>query len=162
MKSRTTFSTLIQRSKSPLGPHRDQWDPRRKPPTQQEMPQRRLGGHERLSLSLSLLVFFLLISSTPPSLPTSGWLFVTLVEPKNGQTTLNFIQIANEWEKKRPCLHWLWLAVIAYVWQGRIRRAFRAFPGRPWRRTQDSVGHKTDDKREKKKEKKWVGKGKNV
>ena len=38
--------------------------------------------------------------------------------------------------------------------QGRIWRAFRAFPGRPWRRTQDSVGHKTDDKREKKKEKK--------
>ena len=37
--------------------------------------------------------------------------------------------------------------------QGRIWRAFRAFPGRPWRRTQDSVGHKTDDKREKKKKK---------
>ena len=42
--------------------------------------------------------------------------------------------------------------------QGRIWRAFRAFPGRPWRRTQDSVGHKTDDKREKKKEKKMSGK----
>ena len=39
--------------------------------------------------------------------------------------------------------------------QGRIWRAFRAFPGRPWRRTQDSVGHTTDDKREKKNEKKW-------
>ena len=38
--------------------------------------------------------------------------------------------------------------------QGRIWRAFRAFPGRPWHRTQDSVGHKTDDKREKKKKKK--------
>ena len=25
--------------------------------------------------------------------------------------------------------------------QGRIWRAFRALPGRPWRRTQDSVGH---------------------
>ena len=36
--------------------------------------------------------------------------------------------------------------------QGRIWRAFRAFPGKPWRRTQDSVGHKTDDKREKKNE----------
>ena len=44
--------------------------------------------------------------------------------------------------------------------QGRIWRAFRAFPGRPWRRTQDSVGHKTDDKRERKKNE-W-GKGKNV
>ena len=43
--------------------------------------------------------------------------------------------------------------------QGRIWRAFRAFPGRPWRRTQDSVGHLTDDKKEKKK---GVGKGKNV
>ena len=42
--------------------------------------------------------------------------------------------------------------------QGRNWRAFRAFPGRPWRRTQDSVGHKTDDKREKKKEKKMSGK----
>ena len=38
--------------------------------------------------------------------------------------------------------------------QGRIWRAFRAFPGRPWRRIQDIVGHKTDDKREKKNEKK--------
>ena len=42
--------------------------------------------------------------------------------------------------------------------QGRIWRAFRAFPGRPWRRTQDSVEHKTDDKREKKKEKEMSGK----
>ena len=38
--------------------------------------------------------------------------------------------------------------------QGHIWRAFRAFPGRPWRRTQDSVGHKTDDIRERKKRKK--------
>ena len=37
-------------------------------------------------------------------------------------------------------------------------RAFRAFPGRPWRRAQDSVGHKTDDKREKRKRKKMSGK----
>ena len=44
--------------------------------------------------------------------------------------------------------------------QGRIWRAFRAFPGRPWRRTQDSVGHKTDDKREKKKKKNEWEKGK--
>ena len=43
--------------------------------------------------------------------------------------------------------------------QGRIWRAFWAFPGRPWRWTQDSVRHKTDGKREKKK---WVWKGKNV
>ena len=41
--------------------------------------------------------------------------------------------------------------------QGRI---WRAFPGRPWRRTQDSVGHKTDDKREKKKKKNEWEKGK--
>ena len=46
--------------------------------------------------------------------------------------------------------------------QGRIWRAFRAFPGRPWRRTQDSVGHKTDDKREKKKQKKTWEKGQNM
>ena len=38
--------------------------------------------------------------------------------------------------------------------QGRVWRAFRALPGRPGRRTQDSVGHKTDDKREKRK-KEW-------
>ena len=31
-------------------------------------------------------------------------------------------------------------------------------PGRPWRRTQESVGHKTGDKRKKKKEKKVSGK----
>ena len=36
--------------------------------------------------------------------------------------------------------------------QGRTGRAFRAFPGRPWRRTQDSVGYKTDDKGKEKKE----------
>ena len=50
------------------------------------------------------------------------------------------------------------------VLQGRIWRAFRAFPGRPWHRTQDSVRHKTDDKKREKnewekgkmcKEKKW-------
>ena len=35
--------------------------------------------------------------------------------------------------------------------EGRNWRSFRAFPGRPWRRTQDSVGYKTDDKRERKK-----------
>ena len=46
--------------------------------------------------------------------------------------------------------------------QGRNWRALRAFPGRPWHRTQDSVGHKTDDKRGKQKEKKRVGKGKNL
>ena len=44
--------------------------------------------------------------------------------------------------------------------QGRIWRAFRAFPGRPWRRTQDSVGHKTDDKRDRKKERNEWEKGK--
>ena len=49
-------------------------------------------------------------------------------------------------------------SLIIATSQGRIWRAFRAFPGRPWRRTQDSVGHKTDDKREKKKEKKISGK----
>ena len=38
--------------------------------------------------------------------------------------------------------------------QGRNCRAFRASPGRPWRRIQGSVRHKTDDEREKKKEKK--------
>ena len=42
--------------------------------------------------------------------------------------------------------------------QGRNWRAFRAFARRPWRRTQDSVGHKKDDKREKKKKKKMSGK----
>ena len=48
-----------------------------------------------------------------------------------------------------------------YSWaRGRIWRAFWAFPGRPWRRTQDCVGHKTDDKREKKKKKKDWEKGK--
>ena len=41
--------------------------------------------------------------------------------------------------------------------QGRIWRAFRAFPGRPLRRTQDSVGHKTDYKRERKKKKRMSG-----
>ena len=44
--------------------------------------------------------------------------------------------------------------------QGRTGRAFRAFPGRPWRRTQDSVGHKTDDKKKKKKENNEWEKGK--
>ena len=44
--------------------------------------------------------------------------------------------------------------------QGRKWRALWAFPGRPWRRTQNSVGHKTDDKREKKKKKNEWEKGK--
>ena len=48
------------------------------------------------------------------------------------------------------------IRILLGIRQGRI---WRAFPGRPWRRTQDSVGHKTDDKRERKKS---VGKGKNV
>ena len=49
---------------------------------------------------------------------------------------------------------------LSHAPQGRTGRAFRAFPGRPWRRTQDSVGHKTDDKRDRKKERNEWEKGK--
>ena len=44
--------------------------------------------------------------------------------------------------------------------QGRNWRAFRAFPGRPWRRTQDSVGQKTTKGREKERNE-WE-KGENI
>ena len=43
-------------------------------------------------------------------------------------------------------------AVIFLDRQGHNWRAFWAFPGRSWRQTQDSVGHKTEDKRQKKKD----------
>ena len=52
--------------------------------------------------------------------------------------------IANAMAVQFAAISW---CVYVYVC---IWRAFRVFPGRPWRRTQDSVGHLTDDKREKK------------
>ena len=42
--------------------------------------------------------------------------------------------------------------------QGRIFRAFRAFPGKPWHWTQNGIGHKTDENARKEEGEKEGGK----